>query len=535
MKKGVTVKDISQPTTQLIEIASEDLLKLPPPYDQPEREPPFKQLTEEQKLKYESSLDETLAIGIPKPKSKEEEEEFVKKFLSGLEKLLSKENNWTFLQPLKLSLEYCVRCQTCSEACPIFIASGKQEIYRPTFRPEVLRRIIRKYLKKEGKLLSKLTGSDIELNWTTIARFAELAYRCTLCRRCAQFCPIGIDNGLITREIRKLFSQELGIAPKEFHELGTVQQLKVGSSTGITPKALANLLGFMESEIEEKTGKKIKIPVDKEGADILFLHNAGEFLSWPENMEAFAIIFEAAGLSWTLSSDLVGYDAVNYGAYYDDIQLVRILIKHILIAKKLKVRKIVVGECGHAHKVMMVISDRLLTGELNIPRESYLPLLEDLVMNDKLKLDPSRNNFPVTVHDPCNVVRLMGIIEPQRRILRKICPQFREMEPHGVENYCCGGGSGFAIISSMNFPSWRSRISGRMKFKQILEAFQDVLSPEIKKYVCAPCSNCKGQIRDLFNYYQVWEKHSILYGGLVELIVNAMVDIKEPFIKWEWH
>ena len=69
--------------------------------------------------------------------------------------------------------------------------------------------------------------------------------------------------------------------------------------------------------------------------------------------------------------------------------------------------------------------------------------------------------------------------------------------------------------------------------KQILDAFQDVISPENKKYVCAPCSNCKGQLRDLFNYYDVTEKYSIIYGGLVELVVNAMVDIKEPYITWE--
>jgi Fe-S oxidoreductase len=162
-----------------------------------------------------------------------------------------------------------------------------------------------------------------------------------------------------------------------------------------------------------------------------------------------------------------------------------------------------------------------------------LPLLADLVCSGKLKLDPKRNDFPVTLHDSCNIVRLMGIVEPQRRILRKICPQFREMEPHGVDNYCCGGSSGFAIISSMNFADWRVAVAGRMKLKQILEAFQDVISPEIKKYVCATCSNCKGQLRDLFNYYNVWEKCGILYGGIAELIVNAMVDIKEPFIQWE--
>ena len=56
---------------------------------------------------------------------------------------------------------------------------------------------------------------------------------------------------------------------------------------------------------------------------------------------------------------------------------------------------------------------------------------------------------------------------------------------------------------------------------------------DLPKYVCAPCSNCKGQLRDIINYYDAWEKAGIYYGGLVELIVNAMVDVKEPFIKWE--
>jgi Fe-S oxidoreductase len=288
----------------------------------------------------------------------------------------------------------------------------------------------------------------------------------------------------------------------------------------------------LEDDIEEKIGRRITMPIDKKGAEILLIHNAGEYLSWPENPSAFAIIFDAAGVDYTLSSEIVGYDAVNYGLWYDDFQLARVALKHAQIAKDLGVKKIVVGECGHAHKAISVIADRILIGDLNIPRESCIPILEDIVVNEKIKLDPRKNNFPVTLHDPCNMVRLMGIVEPQRRILRKIAPRFREMEPHGVENYCCGGGSGFAIMPSLNFPDWRSGVSARMKFKQILDAFQDVIDPSIKKMVCAPCSNCKGAIRDLLAYYNAWEKTGIAYTGLVEFIVNAMVDVKEPYIEW---
>jgi Fe-S oxidoreductase len=535
-RKRVRISNISRNPEQLADFAAENLMKLPFPDGQAEKDPPVKPLTDAQKETYECSLDGVSAVGIPRPKTREEEERLVASFLRGLEKLLSKENNWTFLQPLVLSLEYCAKCLACSEECPVYLASGRQEIYRPTYRSEVLRRIKKKYLGgKSGKLLSRFTEGDIDLNWETIARLAELSYRCTLCRRCTQSCARGVDNGLITHELRKLFSQEMGIAAKELHEAGTVQQLKVGASTGITPKTLKGMVAFMEEEIEEKTGKKLKIPVDKEGADILLIHNSGEYISWMENPEAFAIIFEAAGVSWTLSSDLGGYEATNYGVWYDDVQLARIAMKQTEIARKLKVKKIVIGECGHAHKALIVIADRVLTGEANIPRESCLPLLEEIVFSGKLNLDPKRNDFPVTLHDPCNIVRLMGIVEPQRRILRQICPQFREMEPHGVENYCCGGGSGFAIMSSMNFTDWRTCISGRMKMKQILDAFKDVSSPEIHKYLCAPCSNCKGQLRDLLRRYEAWERYGILYGGLVELIVNAMTDIKKPFIDWEFH
>ena len=532
-RKRIELRDIARPGQQLVHLEAEEWLPLPPPYDRPG--PAFKELSEKQKEKYEASLDGVSALLLPRLKTKEEEEAFVKRFLEGLGKLLSKENNWTFLQPLMLTLENCVRCQTCSDACPVYVGSGRQEIYRPTYRAEIFRRIVKGYLGKGGKISSFLRGADIDLSYTTLARLAELAYRCSLCRRCAQVCPIGVDNALISREIRKLFSQELGIAPTELHEKGTVQQLNVGSTTGITPKAFANIIAFMEDEIEEKTGRKIKIPVDKEGAEVLLVHNAGEFLAWPENPEAFAIIFDAAGIDWTLSSDMVGYDAVNYGIWYDDIQAARVAVHHAEAAKRLGVKKICVGECGHSHKALMVIADRILTGDLNIPRVSALPLLEDLVCNGTLKLDPSRNAFPVTLHDPCNMVRIMGIVEPQRRILRAICPQFREMEPHGVENYCCGGGSGFAIMQSMNFPDWRSGIAARMKMKQIIDAFADSPGPEVKKYVCAPCSNCKGLLRDSIEYYGAWEKSGIMYGGLVELIVNAMADLEKPFIEWEFH
>jgi Fe-S oxidoreductase len=518
----------------LTHLENEELMPLPAPLDSPEKDHSWTPLSQQAKDRYECGLDDTCALSLPQPKTPEEEKQLVAKFLSGLEKLFTKENNWTFLQPLLLTMEHCTGCQTCSDACHIFEASGGNELYRPTYRSEILRRLYFKFVKGGG-LVSAWQHGDIQLNWQLVARLAELSYRCNLCRRCAQTCPIGCDNGLVAHELRKLFSQEMGINAKECHDNGSMLQLKVGSSTGMNSEVVKDNIDFIDEDISEKTGIEVHTPWDVEGADVLLIHNAGEIMAWPENPGAFALILNQAGIRWTLSSDLCGYDSINYGLWYDDSQFARVAIKHAQAAQKLKVKKIVLGECGHAHKALSVIADRILGGDLNIPRESSLTLLRDIVKSGKIKFDPSRNNFPVTLHDPCNVVRLMGVVEPQREIVRQICPQFREMEPHGVNNYCCGGGSGFAIMSGNNFPDWRFHVSGRKKMQQVLNAFSDCLAPEIPKYLCAPCSNCKGMLRDMLAYYDLWEHNRILYGGLVELMVNAMVDVKPGFIEWEWH
>ncbi len=89
-------------------------------------------------------------------------------------------------------------------------------------------------------------------------------------------------------------------------------------------------------------------------------------------------------------------------------------------------------------------------------------------------------------------------------------------------------------MSNQNFSDWRHHVSGRKKLRQILQAFHgEPMDKEHPKYVCAPCSNCKGQIRDILAHYKATEKHGIYYGGLVKLIVNAMVDVKPNFIDFE--
>ena len=115
-----------------------------------------------------------------------------------------------------------------------------------------------------------------------------------------------------------------------------------------------------------------------------------------------------------MSSEEPSYDGVNYGFFYDDFQLAPIALKHASTAKNLNAKKIIAGECGHQHKAMITIGGRILLGELDVNIESCIPLLEQIVFSGKIEFDPSKNDFPVTLHDPCNITRnlVVGIKEP---------------------------------------------------------------------------------------------------------------------------
>ena len=288
-------RDIAIRGEQLTQVLdNKHLMPLPAPFEDPATWPKYKELKQEWRDTYYAELDGVIALdNFKKPQTPEEEEELCNKFLKGLEKLVNDEANKGMIQVLDLTVEYCAKCNTCSDACHIFVATDRNEIYRPTWRIEVLRRLIKKYINKEGKLKAWFTGADVDLNWETVMRLGEDAYRCNLCRRCAQACPLGLDNGSLAREIRKIFSQELGIVPKPLCEKGSKLQLKTGSSTGITKPAFVDTVEFLDEDLNDLyPGHDYKTPIDKHGADILLIHNAGEFMAWPENPTAFTILFD---------------------------------------------------------------------------------------------------------------------------------------------------------------------------------------------------------------------------------------------------
>ena len=76
----------------------------------------------------------------------------------------------------------------------------------------------------------------------------------------------------------------------------------------------------------------------------------------------------------------------------------------------------------------------------------------DLIKNNKLKLDPSRNDdLIVTYHDSCNPASGMGILDEPRYIIKNVCNHFHEMPDNTIreQTFCCGSGSGLNASENM--------------------------------------------------------------------------------------
>uniref|UniRef100_I2PXY7 Fe-S oxidoreductase n=1 Tax=Desulfovibrio sp. U5L TaxID=596152 RepID=I2PXY7_9BACT len=382
---------------------------------------------------------------------------------------------------LQLACDLCVRCGRCAKACHVSRASPERR-HHPAGRAELLRAFFRR-----GQ------GPDAG----TLAAWMRDFYECTGCRRCAVFCPLGLDNSVITRKARSIL-HGLGLTPCRIAATQETSDAK-GNNEGASLAAIRDMVRFLEEEAAGEHGAPIRIPLD-ERADVLFATASSEIIARPENLLGCAAFFHAAGISWTLSSR--AFDAANFGLFSgDDAHLGR---KNRLLHEAcldLGVRALVIGECGHAFRVARYMGGATSAPGLPYAVTDIFTLAADVLGRGGVTLDPSRNPEAVTYHDPCNFGRSGGIMEAPRQVLRACVADFREMRPNREENFCCGGGGGLAVLETAEgtdrpdtFYEFRMKVAGRMKLEQITATGAAL--------VAAPCFNCLRQIEQLMDYHE---------------------------------
>jgi Fe-S oxidoreductase len=404
---------------------------------------------------------------------------------------------------LAASLEACLHCGRCADACIFYLGSGDKALI-PGKRLQTLTKLYGARKTPLGKLLSLLGASGRSFNFE---KLSKVAYEnCTMCGRCETFCPAGINTGEVMFLARRMLSASELVPPDMKKTLDL--ELNSGNSMGVTVEDFTETVDWLSEELTDEYGAEIgAMPVDSRGAQSFYLINPREVKFYPLSLQAAAKVFNAAGESWTLSTK--GLDVTNYGYYAGDTSAAaEIAGRALSAARELECSRIIVSECGHGYATLRWGATHWLKQRPDIEIVSILEVMEKYLADGRIRTDRSKNADRITLHDPCNLVRRGGVIEPQRRILDAAVSDWVEMSPNRRFNYCCGGGGGTRVQTKLK----QQRLdAAKVKAEQIRRTGA--------KTVAAPCHNCIDQLEDISKEYKLGVKVTTL----VELVAEALV------------
>jgi len=437
---------------------------------------------------------------------------------------------------VQVFLDACVKCGACTDKCHYYLGTADPK-NMPVARQDLFRSVYRRHFTFAGKYFPKLVGAK-DLDEAMLDDWYNYFHQCSQCRRCAVFCPYGIDTAEISMAAREVMNV-IGVGQKYPNQiLGKIN--KIGNNLGMPEPALRDTLEDLEAEIKEETGVTVKLPLDVKDSEILMVTPSADFFAEPhiDGLIGYAKVFHQSGVSWTLSS--YASEAANFGMFignYDVMKQGALRIRKAAI--DLNVKRVIVGECGHAWRVAYSFWNTL-TGlgsggndeyslklqqqlDSNYPQPQHIiEFTYDLIQQDKLLFDKSKNDHRVvTFHDSCNVARgsNMGDIENgqfilPREVIKAACNNFADM-PKGTikaSTFCCGGGGGLLTDDLIEL-----RIKGA---KPRMHALKQTEERNGVNTLAAICAICKSQFSKVlpnyeFDPYMIVSVHQLVSDAII--------------------
>jgi Fe-S oxidoreductase len=385
----------------------------------------------------------------------------------------------------------CVRCGLCATSCHYYLRDRCPDNI-PGRKIELLRRVLAQHFPRRG--WSGLLQRKMSLDAHGLTALIDSVFgRCTGCGRCSLHCSIGLDLADLIRKTRGMLVR-LRLVPIGLQSTINLH-LRSGNNMGIAREDWVDTLDWIGEEVAADLGlDEFRMPLDQEGAEILYVVNPREPKFFPLSLAAMAKVFHLAGASWTFGSN--HFDATNYAQYSGDDEAGRALGERVLVeARRLGCRVVAVSECGHGYRTLRWELANWVGAPLHVEVVSVVELMARYLREDRIRPRPAATDDVHTLHDPCNLVRHSGIVEPQRHVLRASVTRFVEMVPNGLDNFCCGGGGG--MLAMTEYAKRRLSAGGR-KAEQIRETGASV--------VAVPCHNCIDQLTELSKHYELGVK-----------------------------
>ncbi|MCD4723129.1 MAG: (Fe-S)-binding protein [Desulfobacula sp.] len=294
----------------------------------------------------------------------------------------------------------CFQCGLCDSVCPW-----------NRVRPFSMRKLIR----EAAFGLSEIEGEDI--------------WRCTTCGTCTAQCPRGVKQIEVSVALRRV-ATEYELFPASVKSARTARASLISEGNPIQG----------DRKKRADWAKDLSVKTYAEGMDVLYF--VGCYLSYDPRMKkvatATANILKKAGVDFGIlgsQENCCGESIRKTGSEEVFKRLARENIKTFIDNG---VKKVIVSSPHCFHTFKNEYPEFMVNFEVIYISQYIL----ELVNEGRLEL---KEEFPkkVTYHDPCYLGRHNGIYDEPRDLLKKVSGlELVEMESHGKNSLCCGGGGG---------------------------------------------------------------------------------------------
>jgi Fe-S oxidoreductase len=228
----------------------------------------------------------------------------------------------------KAPLDTCIHCALCAEACHWYMSHGKDPSYAPVAK---VRMTLWEMIKRKGKVSPEFMKQAARIV------FAE----CNLCRRCSMYCPYGLDIAYQLGMVRRICFL-LGLVPQNILDQDNSHSATL-NQLWITQADWIDTMQWQEEEVRADV-KNARVPVDKEGADVMWCPLGTEPKIATYHIARTAKIMNVAGIDWTVASQ-DGWDCANMAMFIRDMETMQRVVRGIYEnAMKLKIKRIVLTE-----------------------------------------------------------------------------------------------------------------------------------------------------------------------------------------------
>jgi len=320
--------------------------------------------------------------------------------------------------------EACTYCCLCADVCPA-VSAARDGHLSGVYRLDALRRLNR---ARTG-ILRRLFRNRMP-TLEQLQQFGETVYRCSLCGRCQEVCPVGISLKDIWVSLREDLVRSRAYPEK----VDSIRE---------------NLLGSRNVFAEDNEERAAWVENLRDAPDHGYIRDHAEVVYFTGCVSAYfpmaqkipmalAEILEAAEVDFTLLGKeewCCGFPLLGAGLR----GLAKDFVEHNIEAVRSKGSRKVVCACPTCYQMWRE----------HYPHEFHIShvtgLLKELLRDKRVPL----RELPLTVtfHDPCDLGRGAREFEAPREIIRSIPGvTLIELSRNRENCACCGGGGNLEMI-----------------------------------------------------------------------------------------